>query len=130
LPPSFARMRGVIDQGWMILPTALGAACGRKTSVTVGTIFDKTPTALPTWFAAVWSVTAHPGAHRLHGRYASLEDQLPAGTLSACATRPCPRSRIRCYSDPVQDSVPLGSERFQALELVWASSWTPGPVVP
>jgi transposase-like protein len=34
------------------------ARCGRKTSVTAGTIFDKTRTPLPTWFAAVWYVTS------------------------------------------------------------------------
>lgn len=32
--------------------------CGRKTSVTAGTIFDRTRTPLPTWFAAIWFVTA------------------------------------------------------------------------
>ncbi len=32
-------------------------ACGRKSSVTAGTIFDKTRTPLTTWFAAVWYVT-------------------------------------------------------------------------
>jgi transposase-like protein len=34
------------------------ARCGRKTSATAGTIFDKTRTPLPTWFAAVWYVTS------------------------------------------------------------------------
>lgn len=33
--------------------------CERKTSVTAGTIFDKTRTPLSTWFAAAWFVTAH-----------------------------------------------------------------------
>lgn len=33
------------------------ADCGRKTSVTAGTVFDKTRTPLPTWFAAAWYVT-------------------------------------------------------------------------
>lgn len=33
------------------------AACARRTSVTAGTIFDKTRTPLPTWFAAAWYVT-------------------------------------------------------------------------
>ena len=32
-------------------------ACGRKTSVTAGTILDKTRTPLTTWFAATWYVT-------------------------------------------------------------------------
>ena len=33
-------------------------ACGRKTSVTAGTIFHRTRTPLSTWFAAIWCVTA------------------------------------------------------------------------
>lgn len=33
-------------------------ACSRRTSVTAGTIFDRTRTPLRTWFAAVWFVTA------------------------------------------------------------------------
>ncbi|WP_082057002.1 IS1595 family transposase [Psychromicrobium lacuslunae] len=32
--------------------------CGRRTSVTSGTLFDRTRTPLRTWFAAVWFVTA------------------------------------------------------------------------
>lgn len=32
--------------------------CGRQTSVTAGTIFDRTRTPLTTWFAAIWLVTA------------------------------------------------------------------------
>ena len=34
------------------------AACGRKTSVTAGTIFHRTRTPLSTWFAAIWLVTS------------------------------------------------------------------------
>ncbi|MPZ01004.1 MAG: IS1595 family transposase, partial [Actinophytocola sp.] len=34
-------------------------SCNRKTSVTAGTIFDRTRTPLSTWFAAIWFVTAH-----------------------------------------------------------------------
>jgi len=34
------------------------AGCSLKTSVTAGTIFDKTRTPLPTWFAAAWFVTS------------------------------------------------------------------------
>lgn len=33
-------------------------ACGRRTSVTAGTIFHRTRTPLSTWFAAVWLVTS------------------------------------------------------------------------
>ncbi|HWB35483.1 MAG TPA: IS1595 family transposase [Rugosimonospora sp.] len=33
-------------------------ACGRRTSVTAGTILHRTRTPLTTWFAAVWSVTS------------------------------------------------------------------------
>jgi transposase-like protein len=32
--------------------------CGRKTSVTAGTIFHRTRTPLSTWFAAIWFVTS------------------------------------------------------------------------
>ncbi|MCA1678758.1 MAG: IS1595 family transposase [Actinobacteria bacterium] len=34
------------------------AGCARKTSVTAGTIFDKTRTPLQTWFAAAWWMTS------------------------------------------------------------------------
>jgi hypothetical protein len=34
------------------------AACGRKTSVTAGTIFHRSHTPLSTWFAAIWFVTS------------------------------------------------------------------------
>jgi transposase-like protein len=33
------------------------AGCARRTSVTAGTIFDKTRTPLTTWLAAAWHVT-------------------------------------------------------------------------
>lgn len=33
-------------------------ACGRKTSVTAGTIFHRTRTPMTTWFAAIWFVTS------------------------------------------------------------------------
>lgn len=33
-------------------------ACGRRTSVTAGTIFHRTRTPLSTWFAAIWFVTS------------------------------------------------------------------------
>ncbi|AMM34744.1 transposase (plasmid) [Sinomonas atrocyanea] len=33
-------------------------ACSRRTSVTAGTIFDRTRTPLRTWFAAIWFVTS------------------------------------------------------------------------
>ena len=34
------------------------AGCSRKTSVTAGTIFDKTRRPLSEWFAAAWFVTS------------------------------------------------------------------------
>lgn len=34
------------------------ASCGRKTSVTAGTIFHRTRTPLSTWFAAIWFITS------------------------------------------------------------------------
>ena len=45
------------------------AACGRKTSVTAGTIFHRTRTPLSTWFAAIWLVTSQKNgssAQNLH----------------------------------------------------------------
>lgn len=36
-------------------------ACGRRTSVTAGTIFHRTRTPLSSWFAAVWFVTSQKG---------------------------------------------------------------------
>jgi transposase-like protein len=33
-------------------------SCGRRTSVTAGTIFDRTRTPLSTWFAAIWFLTS------------------------------------------------------------------------
>jgi len=42
------------------------AACGRRTSVTAGTIFDRTRTPLTVWFAACWSfATAKDGISAL-----------------------------------------------------------------
>ncbi|GAA2439532.1 IS1595-like element ISSod11 family transposase [Mycolicibacterium llatzerense] len=44
-------------------------ACGRKTSVTAGTIFHRTRTPLTTWFAAIWLVTSQKNgasAQNLH----------------------------------------------------------------
>ena len=44
-------------------------ACGRKTSVTAGTIFHRTRTPLSTWFAAIWLVTSQKNgasAQNLH----------------------------------------------------------------
>lgn len=50
---------GVVDDPWR---TARGLwmcrSCGRKTSVTAGTIFHRTRTPLTTWFAAMWMVTS------------------------------------------------------------------------
>lgn len=47
------------DQAWR---TAKGlwmcSGCGRKTSVTAGTIFHRTRTPLSTWFAAIWFITS------------------------------------------------------------------------
>jgi uncharacterized protein YqjF (DUF2071 family) len=38
------------------------AACGHRTSVTAGTIFDRTRTPLTVWFTACWSfATAKDG---------------------------------------------------------------------
>lgn len=50
---------GVVAEPWR---TGRGLwmcrSCGRKTSVTAGTIFHRTRTPLTTWFAAMWMVTS------------------------------------------------------------------------
>jgi hypothetical protein len=48
------------ERGWWIGECRLWvcAGCGRKTSVTAGTIFDKTRVPLQSWFAATWFVTS------------------------------------------------------------------------
>jgi Transposase zinc-ribbon domain len=51
------------------------AGCGRKTSVTAGTIFSRTRTPLSRWFAAIWLVTSQKnGASAQH-----LHDMLGRG---------------------------------------------------
>lgn len=42
-------------------------ACGRKTSVTAGTIFHRTRTPLSTWFAAIWFVTSQKNGDSAQG---------------------------------------------------------------
>lgn len=46
--------------GWRISQRRMWmcASCGRKTSVTAGTIFHRSHTPISTWFAAAWFVTA------------------------------------------------------------------------
>jgi transposase-like protein len=48
------------SSGWRISQRRMWmcASCGRKTSVTAGTIFHRSHTPLSTWFAAAWFVTA------------------------------------------------------------------------
>lgn len=49
---------GVIDEPWRQTRRRLTCrSCRHQTSVTTGTIFDKTRTPLTTWFAAAWYVT-------------------------------------------------------------------------
>ncbi len=43
----------IADDRWWVC-----AGCSQKTSVTAGTIFDRTRTPLATWFAAAWFVTS------------------------------------------------------------------------
>ena len=47
-------------QGWRISQRRMWmcATCGRKTSVTAGTIFHRSHTPISTWFAAAWFVTS------------------------------------------------------------------------
>ncbi|MFC6357419.1 IS1595 family transposase [Luethyella okanaganae] len=48
------------DRGawWTSATLWMCRACGRQTSVTSGTLFDRTRTPLSTWFAAAWFITA------------------------------------------------------------------------
>jgi hypothetical protein len=47
------------DRWWLTAKRSwMCVACGRKTSVTAGTIFHRTHTPLSTWFAAAWFVTS------------------------------------------------------------------------
>ena len=48
------------SDGWRISQRRMWmcASCGRKTSVTAGTIFHRSHTPLSTWFAAAWFVTS------------------------------------------------------------------------
>ena len=48
------------------------AACGRKTSVTAGTIFHRSHTPLSTWFAAAWFVTSQKNGVSALGLQKSL----------------------------------------------------------
>ena len=58
------------DQAWQTSTRHWKCAgCGRKTSVTAGTIFHRTRTPLSTWFAAIWLVTSQKNgasAQNLH----------------------------------------------------------------
>ena len=76
------------------------AACGHRTSVTAGTIFDRTRTPLTVWFTACWSfATAKDGISAL-----SLQKALEIGSqqtawamlhrLRAGAGAPRPRAAV------------------------------------
>ena len=58
-PQGFVCTRcGVIDEPWLQSRGRLTCrSCRFQTSVTAGTIFDKTRTPLTTWFAAAWYIT-------------------------------------------------------------------------
>ena len=64
---------GVADEAWR---TGRGRwmcrHCGRKTSVTAGTIFHGTRTPLTTWFAAVWFVTSQKNGVSAQGLQRAL----------------------------------------------------------
>ena len=58
-PQGFVCVRcGVIDEPWFQSRGRLTCrSCRHQTSVTAGTIFDKTRTPITTWFAATWYIT-------------------------------------------------------------------------
>lgn len=50
---------GAADRAWRMASRLwMCRACGRQTSVTAGTIFDKTRSPLRAWFSAVWYITS------------------------------------------------------------------------
>lgn len=59
-PDGFVCPECSAGNGWRISQRRMWmcSACGRKTSVTAGTIFHRSRTPLSTWFAAVWFVTS------------------------------------------------------------------------
>ena len=64
------------------------AGCGRKTSVTAGTIFHRTRTPLSTWFAAIWLVTSQKNGASAqesarHARPGLLRDGLGVAAQAA-----------------------------------------------
>jgi transposase-like protein len=66
------------DEGWRIRQRRMWmcAGCGRKSSVTAGTIFHRSHTPISTWFAAAWFVTSSKnGVSAL-----SLQQQLGFGS--------------------------------------------------
>jgi transposase-like protein len=57
-PDGFRCPRCVGRAGWRLSSGRWECTvCGRQTSVTAGTIFHRTRTPLPTWFAAAWLMT-------------------------------------------------------------------------
>ena len=58
--PTGSAARGVsVERGWRLSSGRWECTvCGRQTSVTAGTIFHRTRTPLPTWFAAAWLMTS------------------------------------------------------------------------
>jgi transposase-like protein len=64
--------------GWRISQRRMWmcSSCGRKTSVTAGTIFHRSHTPISTWFAAVWFVTSSKNGVSAK----SLEQQLGFGS--------------------------------------------------
>jgi transposase-like protein len=58
-PDGFRCPRCVSQTGWRLSSGRWECTvCGRQTSVTAGTIFHRTRTLLPTWFAAAWLMTS------------------------------------------------------------------------
>ena len=67
-------------------------SCGRKTSVTAGTIFHRTRTPLSTWFAAIWLVTSQKNgasAKNLHDMLAWAPTRPRGHGCTSCAARWC-----------------------------------------
>src|SRR6266568_3561247 len=76
-PQGFVCPECGISRGWRLGDgRIMCASCGHRTSVTAGTIFDRTRTPLTVWFAACWQfATAKEGVSAL-----SLQQTLEIGS--------------------------------------------------
>ncbi len=76
--------------------------CRKQTSVTAGTIFDRTRTPLRSWFAAIWFVVSQKHGARMSPISSSSRTRATSGSVFAKVRRGCMgrnRGRLRTRSD-------------------------------